>query len=150
MNINKRTMKFSFQMADIKQISQIFGSKPSESDGQWMWHMQNAATRQQQTVTLHNNVKFGKHKKGSLVVVQTKHGYFELHDCTGFIIFEPDEVIFVSATSDKLSCMVIGRECTCSMFSPIRREILTADFSELDPAILMSAMQLSLTATILP
>ena len=143
-------MKFSFTQADIKHISQIFGSSATESDGHWMWHIQNISTRQQQTVSLVNKVKFGKHKKGSLVVVQTKHGYFELHDCTGFIIFEPDEVIFVSATTEKLSCLVVGRECTCSMFSPIRREILTSDFSELDPTILMSAMQLSLTESILP
>ena len=143
-------MKFSFQLSDIKQISRLLGSKPTESESMWIWHMKNDETRQQQTVTLYNSVQLGKHKKGSLVIVQTKHGYFELHDCSGFVLFEPDEVIFISATSHKLSSLVIGRECTCSMFSPIRREILSADFSALDPAILMSAMQLSLTESILP
>ncbi len=143
-------MSFSFQASDIKNIAKIFGSKPIELEGHWTWNMANPETRQAQVVVIHNNVKFGKEHIGALIVVQTKHGYFELHDCSGFVVFEPDEVIFVSATKDKLSCMVVGSGCTCSMFSPIRREILTADFSELDPAILMSAMQLSLTESILP
>lgn len=143
-------MSFSFQASDIKNISKIFGSKPVELENHWTWTMANPETRQAQVVVINNSVKFGKDHSGSLVVVQTKHGYFELHDCTGFVVFEPDEVIFVSATKNILSCMVVGSGCTCSMFSPIRREILTADFSELDPAILMSAMQLSLTESILP
>jgi len=142
-------MSFSFQALDIKNIAKIFASKPIESDNHWTWSMVNAESRQAQVVVIHNNINFCDDHIGSLVVVQTKHGYFELHDCSGYVIFEPDEVIFVSESNDKISGMVIGSGCTCSMFSPIRREILTADFSELDPAILMSAMQLSLTESIL-
>lgn len=138
------TMEFTFTSADIEKISAIIGSTPTADDNSWMWRLANPQTRQAQTVTIHNNVTFGRNGTGSLVVVQTIHGYFELHACSGFVVFEPDEVIFVSMKGDYLSSMVVGRQCTCSMFAPIHREILTMDFTELDPAILMSAMQLSL------
>jgi hypothetical protein len=36
------------------------------------------------------------------------------------------------------------------MYANISRDVLGADFAELDPAVLLSAMQLSLTESILP
>jgi hypothetical protein len=66
------------------------------------------------------------------------------------MIFEPDEVIFIQATSDKVSSLIIGKNCSCSMYANISRDVLGADFAELDPAVLLSAMQLSLTESILP
>lgn len=142
-------MEFSFTPSDIEKISAIFGGSPPDNGQSVMWRLSNPQTRQAQTVTLHNHVTFGRNESGSLVVVQTIHGYFELHRCTGYVIFEPDEVIFVSLTGDFLSSMVVGRQCTCSMFAPIHRDVLSMDFTELDPAILMSAMQLSLAEGVL-
>jgi len=81
--------------------------------------------------------------------VQTHHGYYELHDISGYLVFEPDEIIFVQAEKNTVSSIIIGKLCTCSMYSNIRREILKADFSTLDNAVLLSAMQLSLAESIL-
>jgi hypothetical protein len=54
-------------------------------------------------------------------------------------------VIFLQNTESKVSSLIIGKNSSCSLFSNISRDILGADFSELDPAVLLSAMQLSLT-----
>ncbi|MCC6845403.1 MAG: hypothetical protein IT283_03700 [Bacteroidetes bacterium] len=140
---------FTFTASDIEKISSVLGNASGNDGNAWTWKLSNPQTRQAQVVSLHNNISFGPNGTGSLVVVQTIHGYFELHSCSGYVLFEPDEVIFVSAMGDFLSGMVVGRQCVCSMFAPIRRKTLSMDLTELDPAILMSAMQLSLAEAVL-
>jgi hypothetical protein len=142
-------MSFAFTSGDIEQISALLGSQPTVQEGAWLWQMVNPQNRQAQTVTIYNNVRLGGGQTGSIIAVQTKHGYFELHNCTHFVLFEPDEVIFLSAGPQVISSMVIGRNCTCSMFAPIQRELLHSDFTALDPAVLMSAMQLSIAEAVL-
>lgn len=141
-------MTFSFTYDDISKITGVLGSAPKVTDDENLFRLVNPDSRQSLTLSLHNFVSLGENAIGALVVVQTQHGYFEMHGCSGFMIFEPDEIIFVSAHDEFVSCMVVGKQCTCSLFSNVRREILSADFSELDPRVLMSAMQLSLTEAI--
>jgi hypothetical protein len=142
-------MGFSFGKEDIEKISGILKSEPQVFESAWSWKLENKPAGQSLVFTLYNDVELGS-DRGSLVSVQTLHGYFELHGCTGYLVFEPDEIIFVQASKDKLASLIVGKECTCSMFSNISRSILSADFTALDPAVLLSAMQLSLTETLLP
>ena len=144
------TMAFSFSSDDIRRITETLGGEPQTSGEETSVRITNPASRQSLSVSIHNDVELGRDHRGALVVAQTQHGYFELHDCAGFMIFEPDEVIFISTNGEHISSIVVGRQCTCSMFVNIRREILTTDFTRLDPRVLMSAMQLSLTEEILP
>ena len=143
-------MSYNFRDNDIKEISSVLDSKPEQLENQWSWKLSNDRTKQSLVFSIFNQVNLGKGKKGSLISVQTHHGYYELHDCIGFLTFEPDEVIFISSKKDAVSSMIIGKQCTCSMYSNISRDILKADFSSLDPAVLLSAMQLSITEEILP
>ncbi len=143
-------MNFKFADTDIKKISDILSCPPKQFGSGWSWQMKNTETGQGLVFSIYNEVGLGGGKTGVLVSVQTQHGYFELHDCNGYLIFEPDEVIFLSATGDKVSSMSIGRSATCSLYSNISRDILNADFAALDPAVLLSAMQLSITESVLP
>lgn len=143
-------MAFLFTDEDIRRIAETLGGEPQTTGDETSIWLTNPVSRQSLTVNLHNNVQLGKERTGALVVAQTQHGYFELHDCTGFMVFEPDEVIFIGSEGEYISSIVVGGQCTCSMFVNIRREILSTDFTRLDPRVLMSAMQLSLTEDILP
>ena len=142
-------MAFTFTGADIEHLSKILGGVAQEQEGILFWQLSNKQNGQALVLTIYNNVRLGREAEGALISVQTHQGYYELHSCTGFFIVEPDEVIFVSASEHFLSSLVVGSRCTVSSFANIRREILSADFSELDPAVLMSAMQLSLAESIL-
>jgi hypothetical protein len=142
-------MAFSFTQTDIDSISKILGVEAVDYQGAWSWNLNDAITQQKLAFTIHNNVHLGKEKLGSLISVQTLHGYFEIHDCCNYLIFEPDEVIFVQANKESVSCMIVGKGCTCSMYSNIDRNILHSDFSDLDAPVLLSAMQLSLTEAVL-
>jgi hypothetical protein len=146
-------MSFIFSATDINTIARILGAPATEMDTDTMFRLSNEKTRQSLTLTISNDVALGTERTGALVVAQTQHGYFELHGCTGYVPFEPDEIIFIGTeqtlSGTRITGMVLGKECTCSMFVNISRENLTADFTELDPRILMAAMQLSLTEEML-
>ncbi|ROL62402.1 hypothetical protein D9V86_00865 [Bacteroidetes/Chlorobi group bacterium ChocPot_Mid] len=142
-------MNFNFQEKDIQSICKILNAKCQEHNGSWTLQLTDSDTKQSLVVSIYNNIQLGKNKSGSLISVQTLHGYFEIHDLIGYLIFEPDEVIFVQSSIEAVSCMIIGKKCTCSLFTNINKEILKSDFNTLDPAVLMSAMQLSLTESIL-
>lgn len=143
-------MEFSFSDDNIKQISEILGHNADKIGNSWSWQLTNSDSGQQLVVTLSNDVSLGKGRNGALVSVQSHHGYYELHECMGFVIFEPDEVIFVNCNGGLVSSLIVGKGSTCSCYSNVSRDILSADFSSLDPAVLLSAMQLSLTESILP
>lgn len=139
-----------FDISDINKITEVLKSEPDDFGNAFSWKITNKDNSKPMMVTLYKEAKLGTQQSGSLVSVQTRHGYYELHSITNYLVFEPDEIIFINANSELLSCLIIGKECTCSLYSNIRREILNADFSELDSAVLLSAMQLSITENLLP
>lgn len=140
---------FSFSAEDIRSMSAILGVEAHETDGEFLFTLSNPNTRQSLTLNVSNHVDVGDGSQAALVIAQTQHGYFELHSCTGFMVFEPDELIFVSENGDLISGLIVGKQCTCSMFTNVRRGNLSADFTELDPRLLMSAMQLSVAESLL-
>ena len=142
-------MSYYFTKDDISTISKVLGGELREYDNSWSCKLNNAETSQTLVLSIHNKIQLNKNNSGSLISVQTQHGYFEMHGCMAYMVFEPDEVIFVFYNDETLSSMIVGKRCSCSMFGNISRDILNADFSELDPAVLMAAMQLSLTESIL-
>jgi hypothetical protein len=139
----------NFTDNDIKNISATLESDAQPFDRGWSWKLHNTETKQSLVFSIYKDAQISNAHSGSLISVQTQHGYFELHDCTNFMLFEPDEVIFIEAGSEKLTSLIIGKQCSCSMYANISRDILETDFSELDPPVLLSAMQLSITEGII-
>lgn len=142
-------MSYFFTKDDISTISKVLGGELREYENSWTCKLSNPDSSQTLVLSIHNKIQLNKNNSGSLISVQTQHGYFEMHGCMAYMVFEPDEVIFVFYNEENLSSLIVGKRCSCSMFGNISRDILNADFSELDPAVLMSAMQLSLTESIL-
>lgn len=143
-------MGFAFSQVDIELITKTLNAEVQSQGNNWTWHLKNNETRQSLVINIYHGIKLGHESEGAMVSVHTLHGYFELHDCIGFLVFEPDEVIFVQASGNYVSSLIVGRQCNCSMYANISRDILKSDFNNLDPAVLLSAMQLSLTESILP
>ncbi|MCX6152691.1 MAG: hypothetical protein NT007_00875 [Candidatus Kapabacteria bacterium] len=133
----------SFLFEDLSGISAVLGPYNQETENSWSWQIKDKNSNLSLILIIYN-IKSDENDYKTLVAVQTKQGYYELHNLTGFIPFEPDEIIFYKSDDQFISSLIVGRQSTCSMYSNIRRDLLKADFAELDPASLMSAMQLSL------
>lgn len=148
-------MAYTFTSDDIALIAQTLNTEMKSVERSWYAQISNSATKQSLAITIHNDTildggssSSAEHVVGSMITAQTQHGYFELHDCLGYVKIEPDEIIFVSMQGSHISSLVIGASCTCSQFANIHKSLLTSDFTLLDSSVLMAAMQLSLTESI--
>ena len=143
-------MSFKFLDKEIKEIVDLLEQEPKQiDDTTFIWEIINPSARQSLTLTIYNDVDLAG-DNGVLISVQTLYGVFELHNCINYLRFEPDELIFVATNDNKLNVMTVGKNCSLSLYSNINRELLERDFSELDSATLLSAMQASLVEDILP
>ena len=57
---------------------------------------------------------------------------------------EPDEMMFLATHQERFSSLVVGRTGTVSQFANIHASLLRADLTEINPAALLAALQLSL------
>jgi hypothetical protein len=137
-------MSYLFENKDITNINNVLKSEAKEFDGGWTWSIKSQDSSKPMVFSLYSNIDLGG-EIGSMISVQTRHGYYELHGITSIVFFEPDEVIFIRNDKTHLSCLIIGSENSCSLYSNIRLDLIKSDFSELHPAVLLSAMQLSIT-----
>lgn len=139
----------NFTEKDIEKVSEILNQVPKKNENSWTWSLKNNDNSKPLVFTIYTNIKITDHDFGNLISVQTQHGYYELHNISAYMFFEPDEVIFINSHLDLISCLIIGKQSTCSLYANIKRDTLNSDFIELDPAALLSAMQLSIVENIL-
>jgi hypothetical protein len=132
---------------DISAIEAVLGSAQALDHNSWFWNLRDASGRVL-ALTL-SMVDNGTPAPSLVVSAQTHQGYLELHDVTAYLCIEPDEVMFIAKQADRFSSLVVGKTSTCSQFSNIRASLMKADLTELDPTLLMAAMQLSLAESLL-
>jgi hypothetical protein len=142
-------MEYSFTNSDIEIISKTLDVEVTKNEDSYSWKMSNQETGQSLYVSIYNHSHVSNSKKGVLVSVQSTHGYFELHDCSAYLDFENSEVIFIQSSDEKLTTLVIGKNCSCNMYANISKDLFDKDISELDNSMIMSFMQLSITEGLL-
>ncbi len=135
---------------DVNEIKAIIGEPNEESANAFSWLINKLDTKDKLLLNIYTDVKIGDATEGiTLVSAQNNQGYFELHNCNKYLLFEPDEVIFLSEYEGRISSLVVSANGNLSVFSNINSEILKQDIGEIDAALLMSAMQLSIADSVL-
>jgi hypothetical protein len=114
----------------------------------WAWTLGDAVTQRSISITL-GNMDMGQGALACVVSLQTHQGIVQLHDVTGYLCIEPDEVMFIAKHGERFDSLVVGKSGTCSQFGNIRASLLTADLNTLDATLLFAAMQLSLAESLL-
>ena len=132
---------------DIEAIEGVLGASERPDDRTWFWNLRDEATNRVLALTI-SVADLGDEQPSTVVSAQTYQGYVELHDVTAYLCIEPDEVMFIAKQGDRFSSLVVGKTSTCSQFGNIRASLIGKDLTELDPALLMAAMQLSLAESI--
>lgn len=128
----------------IEQIIKVLGNPIESFPNNWNWKLIDENSKQVLFLSLYLEVQNPSKMLVNLVSVQTSYGYFELHGFTKILPIEPDEIAFISINENKLNCMIIGKNCTCSLYSNIDKSLIKTNFSTLDNPLLLSAMQLAL------
>ncbi len=89
------------------------------------------------------DIFFEEEKKG-LISVYTDNAHLQLQSCDGFIMSNMlEEVIFISDCGDKISGLIISKQGDCSLYSNVKKELLSRDFMELSSEKLLAAVALS-------
>lgn len=134
----------------IEEITKMLGVEPEQKENVWTWKIVDQETKQMIFLSLFLAVQSTNGEKTNIVSIQNVNGYFELHNFKLIIPIEPNEIAFVSFDSSQISCMVVSKNCACSLYSNVDRSILNSNIAELDNALLLSAMQLALIEETLP
>lgn len=127
-----------FTKEDAKKIGEVLNSKPKLIKNFYRF------TIGKTTLEVHPSIKIGR-KKGTLVSVYTPYSHLQLHFCTGYVISELlGEVTFLGEHDGKVSGLIIETNGACSLYANLDKEILSQDFTKLEPEIMIPGIALSL------
>src|SRR5690625_6449835 len=145
-------MAFSFSEADLKRISTVLGFSRKSVCGLSRFEVLDDAFGRLLALEILNWVSLpeGVEEAGStLVSVYAPASFLQLQDCTGFIASEDlGEVIFFARRNGRTSGLVVEREVGCSLYANVDERLLSTDFTQLPPELIMSSVALSMTETL--
>ncbi len=143
-------MAFAFKESDFKKLSRVLGVPAKHKGNNIRYELENKGTGRKLAVEIYPDLPIGK-RRGNLVSVYTPSAHLQLHFCSGFVVSDMlNEVTFVGEDQGKLSGLIVEKEGGCSLYANVDREILSGDFTQLGPEIMLSGIALSLTESILP
>ena len=143
-------MSFNFTKSDFNKLSKILGVSPKHKGNNIRYELGSNASQRKLTLEIYPNIRIGK-KRGNLISVYTPTAHLQLHFCSGFVVSKMlNEVTFVGEYKGKLSGLIIEKEGGCALYANVDCDILSGDFTQLGPEVMLSGIALSLTENILP
>jgi hypothetical protein len=101
------------------------------------------------SIEIYPNIAIGS-KKGNLVSIFTSASHVQLHFCTGYVASDIlGEVTFFAENHKRLSGIVVEKQAACSTFTNVDSSLLSGDFEQLAPEVMLSGIALSLTEPLL-
>ena len=143
-------MAFSFSDSDIDRIETVLGVK-SKSDGKVArFELSNEETGRRITLEIYRNLpvpnEIEESGSSNLISVYAASSFLQLLGCTGFLASkELGEVIFVARSGHGANGLVVERAVGCSLYANVDMRLLSTDFTQLPPELIMSSVALSVT-----
>jgi hypothetical protein len=140
----------SFRKKDISTIGKVLGAEGKLCGNNIRFEIAGDSPQRKLALEIYPAIPIGE-RMGNLVTVYTQNTHLQLHFCSGYVVSAMlGEVTFVSIDGGKLSGLIVERGGGCSLYANVDRKILSGDFTQLGPEIMMSGIALSLTESILP
>ena len=142
--------KFVFTASDFTKLGKALGVQGKARGNNVRFEVENSSTQRKLAVEVYSNILIGK-QRGNLVTVYTHNAHLQLHFCSGYIVSEMlGEVTFIGEQDGKVSGLIIEKEGGCSLYANVDRALLSGDFTQLGPEVMLSGIALSLTESVLP
>lgn len=142
-------MAFSFSDTDLDRIGAALGVSAEREGGTVRYSLAHAPSGRRLAlevtpeVTLPDGVDADT---TALVSVYGTNAFLQLQGCTGFVESEElGEVIFFARQNGRVSGLTVERQAGCSLYANVSEKLLSADFTQLPPEIMMSAVALSMS-----
>ena len=142
-----------FTPSEIRRLESLFGvpAKALGTNYRFEIAARDADGRNTRKLALeiYPDIPIGK-KRGNLISVYTEAAHLQLHFCSGVVLSEDlGEATFIGEHQGKLSGLIIEKTAGCTLFANVDRTILSGDFTQLAPEVMMSGVALSLTEPLL-
>lgn len=142
-------MSFTFTPSDFKKIGKLLNAEPKPMGSNYRFEVAGKSAGRRLALEIFPQIRIGR-GKGNLISVYTESSHLQLHFCSGYVISEMlGEVTFVGEQNGKLSGLIIEKDGGCSLYANVDRSLLSGDFTQLGPEVMLSGIALSLTDTIL-
>ncbi len=142
-------MKTIFDEAAITKIANLLQCEWKFRGNNYRLMLEDASNDRKLAVEIYPNIQIGD-KTGNLISVYTANTHLQLHFCTGYVMSELlGEVTFYAEHHGKVTGLIIEREVGCSMYTNVDSAVLSGDFTNLGPEVMLSGIALSLTEHVL-
>jgi hypothetical protein len=145
-------MAFAFSDKDFDRISAVLGVKTERDGNVIRYRLIDQTTGRKLALEINVDVILPddiSDAPTTLVSAYATNSFLQLHGCTGFIASEElGEVIFFARQRGSTNGLVVEREAGCSLYASVDDRLLSADFTQLPPEVMMSSVALSMTETL--
>jgi hypothetical protein len=142
-------MAFVFTSSDFRKLGKILGVRPKHKGNNVRYEIAGSDPRRSLTLEIYSGIRIGE-RKGNLITVYTPNSHLQLHFCSGYVLSAMlNEVTFVGEHDGKVAGLIVEKEGGCSLYSNVDRAILSGDFTNLGPEVMLSGIALSLSESIL-
>ncbi|KXB98608.1 MAG: hypothetical protein AA908_04315 [Chlorobi bacterium NICIL-2] len=141
-------MTYPLEAQDLERFAAVLNAQLHTEAGAWSLEQRSERGSLEQLVTIYPRVETPDGAM-TVVTVQSRTGYHQLFGCQIALVIEPDEVLFIAKHGGAASSLLVGAQRTCTLYANVPLSILQTRFEDLDPAVLLAAMQLSLAEHLL-
>lgn len=146
-------MPFTFSGDDFDRIAKVLGVPAKRETSVVRYELHDGSSGRRISLEITPNLALPEgvreDQPGNLVSVYAASSFLQLQGCTGFIASqELGEVIFFARRSDTTNGLVVERGAGCSLYANVDSRLLSADFTQLPPELIMSSVALSMTETL--
>lgn len=142
-------MSFTFKPSDIKKIGKLLGVAARVNGSMHRFEVGEKDGKHKLALEVYPNIPIGA-RRGNLISVYTETAHLQMHFCSGYVVSEMlGEVTFVGEQAGRLSGLIVEKQGGCSLYANVDRALLSGDFTQLGPEVMLSGIALSLTDGIL-
>jgi hypothetical protein len=143
-------MDFQLSPENIEKIGNILGVEPKQYGHYYRMEITGEDDNHRISLEIYPNIAIGS-AEGALITVYTPNSNIQLQHCSGVVLSElMEEVTFVAEFGSKVHGLIIEKGGSCSMYSNVDKAMLSGDFTQLGPEVMLSGVALSLTEIMLP
>lgn len=134
-----------FKQKDIEKIARTLKCDWKKQFNNYRMTLSDEAGTRKLILEIYPDIQIGE-KRGNIISVLTENSHLQLQFCSGYVISEINqEVTFYSESGGKVSGLIVEKEAGCSMYANVDQEVLSGDWSNLGPEVMLSGIALSLT-----
>lgn len=143
-------MSVNFSKKVLEKIEHTLEGTFFQEDRCYRMVLENKEENRKLSLEIYPDMNIGN-KTGNLISVYTACSHLQLHFCTGYVISNMlGEVTFINENHGRVSGLIIEKGAACSLYADVDADILSGDFTQLGPEVMLSGIALSLAEDLLP